>query len=460
MPPQLAFLIYLVPIYFAFRSDRINGRLSPKALFWPSLWYMVVASHVIGYWLDLWGIPLPNGSDDPTDGSIIDRYFFAALTVIGFWILSRRRFSWGVLFRNNPWLTMLLAYMAASILWSQYPYVSLKRYIKVIGSIVMALVVLTEERPREAVFTVIRRCLYIHLPMSILCTRYYRDIGVSYSFSGSGQEWQGISTSKNTLGQIAMLGVVYFSWELKKNWSKYRWKNIHLLYLLMALYLLKGQGDSVSMTSVSVGAIALLVFVRIQALRERPQALRSFVWMSFSVMLALATLVVVHGVVMFSEDSFFGILITKFGRDITLTDRTNIWHDVFSVASANPIFGIGFGGFWIGRVANIPWAAQLTWVLGQAHSGYIDTYLQTGFVGVFLLIGVLFSTLRQLINAFAVDFDFSCFRITMLVTIIFVNITESTFLRGDHQFWFITMLVCWLVPGHQRDKIVGDNENR
>jgi O-antigen ligase len=449
MPARLALLVYLIPVFLAYRSDRKRGEVAPKALFWPSLWYMVVATHPLGYWFTLWGLPMPSGGDDAIEGSPIDRYFFATLTVIGFVILVRRRFDWGELLRKNSWLCALLAFMAVSILWSEYPFVSFKRYIKIIGSIVMALVVLTEERPLAATFTVLRRCLYVHLPMSILCTRYFREIGVAYTFSGTGQSWQGISTSKNTLGQIAMLGVVYFYWELRQKWQMYKWRNIHLLYLLMAIYLLKGEGDSVSMTSVSVGVIAIVIFTRIQALRERPRVLRTFVWSFFSATIALVTLVVVHAMVMFSEDSMFGYLITKFGRDITLTDRTNIWHDVFA-ATGNPLIGVGFGGFWIGRLANIPWASDLTWVLGQAHSGYIDTYLQLGLVGVFLLAGLLFSTLPRLLNSLDDNFDFGCFRITMFITIIFVNITETTFLRGDHQFWFITMLVMWIVPNHGR----------
>lgn len=455
MPPNLALLISTIFVYIAFRTDKKRGIVAVKALFWPSLWYMICASRPLGYWMLLWGIPIPGGGDDATEGSPIDRYFFAVLAAIGFQILWKRRFKWGELFAKNPWLMALLAYMALSVLWSHYPFVSFKRFIKLLGSIMMALVVLTDERPLEAMFTVIRRCLYVHLPMSICCTRYFREIGVSYTYSGTGQSWQGISTSKNTLGQIAMLGVVYFYWEIRRNWPEHKWRNIHVLYLLMAVYLLKGEGDTVSMTSVSVGVIALGLFTRIQALRLRPQAIRTFVWSFFTVTVALVMLVVVHSVVLFKEDSVFGFLITKFGRDITLTDRTAIWHDVYAAASGNPLFGVGFGGFWIGRLVNIPWAHDLTWVLGQAHSGYIDTYLQLGFIGVFLLAGSLFSTLPRLLNLMAEDFNFACFRITLFITIIFVNITESTFLRGDHQLWFVTMLVLWFVP---RDRPAEDSE--
>jgi len=449
MPPNLALLIGAVLVFFAFRSDRKRNIGDTSGLFWPSLWYIIVATRPLGYWLSLWGVPLPGGSDDPTDGSAIDRYFYGILTIIGLRILSRRRFEWGATFRRAPWLTGLLVFMAISIVWSQYPYVSFKRYIKVFGSIVMALVVLTTDSPLESIFTVLRRCLYIHLPMSLICTRYFRDIGVSYDWSGTHQAWQGISTTKNTLGQIAMLGILYFSWELWRHWKEHGLRNLHIIFLLIALFLLKGAEGSISMTSVSVCAFALLIFFRIQSLRSRPAAARSFIITVFCGTAALVTLVLIHSVVMFSEDSIFGQLITLFGRDITLTDRTYIWNDVYAAAAGNPVLGVGYGGFWIGRLANIPWNAHMTWVLGQGHSGYVDTYLQIGWIGGLLLGGTLISSLPRLLNSMADDFNLGCFRITLFLTIIFINITESTFLRGDHHLWFLFMLVLLPVPSNQ-----------
>jgi exopolysaccharide production protein ExoQ len=445
MPPNLALLIGATFVFFAFRSDRKRDCGDTKGLFWPFLWYLVVASRPLGYWLNLWGVPLPGGSTDATEGSVVDRFFFLTLTVIGLRTLSQRRFDWGATIRQNPWLVALLALMALSILWSDYPYVSFKRYIKVFGSIVMAMVVLSHPDPLSGFTTILRRCLYIHLPMSIICTRYYRDIGVSFDWTGTTEAWIGISTTKNTLGQVAMLGVLYFAWEVKRHWNEYGWRNLHVLYLFMGGYLLKG-AEAMSMTSVTVCAFAVTVFLRIQYLRDRPEAIGRFVHFVFCGTAALILFVVIHSIVMFPADSFFGSIITLLGRDITMTDRTYIWNDVYAATEGSPLLGVGYGGFWIGRIANIPWNAYMTWVLGQAHSGYVDTYLQLGFVGVFLLTGVLVSKLPELLASLTTDFDFGCFRITLFLTILFVNMAESTHLRGDHHLWLIFMIVVWKAP--------------
>lgn len=446
MPPDLALLLGAIFIYYAFRIDRERHGPMSKALIWPTIWYMVASSHPFGFWLQLWNIPIPGGgSGDPTEGSVIDRFFYGVLTAIGLWILSRRDFSWKETLRNNPWLTALLAYMAASILWSHYPYVSFKRYIKVLGSITMACVVLTEPDPLGAFSTMVRRCLYVHLPMSIICVKYFRDLGVSFDWGGTSQAWQGISTSKNVLGQVAMMAVLFFFWEIRRNWKQYGWKNIDLLFLLMAVNLLKGSEQSVSMTSISVTLFALLVFLRLQSFRSRPMLAGPFAKKVFYVTVGLICMVLIHSVVMFPAESVFGHLISLLGRDITLTGRTDIWRDVYAAASADPMFGVGFGGFWIGRLENIPWNAHMTWVLGQGHSGYVDTYLQLGYVGAFLLAGVIFSTLPRLIDSLAENFDFGCFRMTLFLTILFVDMTESIYLRGDHHLWLILMIVLWNV---------------
>jgi len=450
MPANLALLLTVIFVIIAFRSDRKRGEPASNALIWPSLWYLVTASHPLGVWLQTWGVPIPGGSNDPTDGSFIDRYFFGGLTLIGLWILSRRQFDWGDIFRRNRWLTALIILMAASILWSQYPFVSFKRFIKIMGSVVMAFVVLTENDPFVAFTTVLRRCLYIHLPMSIICVKYFRSIGVNFDWSGTAQAWQGISTTKNVLGQVAMLGVVYFFWEVRRHWKEYGWRNLHLAYLLMALHLLRGSEQDVSMTSISVCLFAMFVFLRIQALRARPEYVRPFVTKVFYAVMIMVCLVVIHGLVMFPADSIFGKLITVLGRNITLTDRTYIWSDVYAAASRNPFFGVGFGGFWIGRLVNIPWNANMTWVLGQAHSGYVDTFLQLGIAGWCVLAGVIFSTFPRLIESLDDNFDFGCFKITLFLTILFVDMTESVYLRGDHHLWFILMVIIWNVPVREK----------
>lgn len=446
MPPKLALTVGAVFVLYAYRTARRRGIEPIAGLGLPTLWYLIVSSRPFGFWLTTWGIPVPGGGGGLDQGSIIDATFFLVLTLLGIRALSRRRFDWGSALRANPWATALLAFMAASIVWSAFPYISFKRYVKIVGSLTMAFLVLTTENPLESTFTVLRRVFYIHLPMSIICIKYFRNLGVEFDWSGSSFAWKGICTSKNDLGQVAMLGVLCFAWLILQRWRDYRWKNLHVVYLLMALYLLKGSETAISVTSVATCLFATVVLLRLKMLHSDIAAARRFVRVVFTATVSLVLLIIAHSIFMFSESSLFGRMITAFGRNITLTDRTYIWHDMYAIAAKDPFLGVGFGGFWIGRVANIPWDDKMTWVLGQGHDGYIDSYLQIGLIGCFFLAATIFATMPRLLSELESDFDFACVRITLFLTILFVNVTETTLLRGDHHFWFIMQLVIWIVP--------------
>jgi O-antigen ligase len=424
------------------------------ALILPFLWYLVCATRPFGVWLSIWGVPL--GGGDGEEGSFIDRYYFATLTVAGFWVLSARAFNWGRTLSTSGWLLALLAFMALSIAWSAYPYISFKRYIKVFGSATMALVVLTDPRPAAALLALLRYTLYLHVPLSIICNKYFRTIAVQYSWNGESQMWQGLATSKNTLGQVAMLAFVYFLWEVWREWRTKGWRNLHLFYLWMSVWLLKGSDDGVSMTSVVVCVFASVTFLQMQRLNRLGRPVAGFAKLVFAATLSLATLVYLHGIFLFEADSLFGKMITSFGRDITLTDRTHIWGGMYDAARGSFFGGVGFGAFWIGREVNIAWNATMSWALGQGHSGYVDTFLQTGAIGLIILLGLISATFQRLLQRDIRDFDYFAFRVTLLLTITFINITETTFLRGDHHLWFLFMVICWSVALPEPESTGGD----
>jgi exopolysaccharide production protein ExoQ len=445
MPPNLAlFLGFAFAGFCIVRALRTEGGF-PLSLLWPTLWYMVCSSRPFGSWMDMWNIQIPLISALGAEGSPMDQFFYLSLILMGWRVLATRHFSWGELFRENRWAAALILVMGLSVAWSDYPFTSFKRYIKVIGSVVMVLVILTDQRPFTAMGTVLRTCLYVHLPLSIVCIKYFRHIGIEYSYMGTSHFWQGIATSKNTMGQVAMLGVLYFGWDLVRNWRSRGWRHLNSLYLLLAVYLLKGSNHGVSKTAILVTLLALSITFVLHLNRERPANLLRFTNLAFAGGITLVVFIVTHSIVAFDDDSFLGTLVKLFGRDITLTDRLYIWQDMYRAASGNPLMGVGYGGFWIGRMANIPWNNH-TWVLGQGHSGYVDTYLQLGLLGWGLLAGVLISTHRRLVAGFNHDFDFAAFRVTLFLVVLFVNITETTLLRGDHHLWFVFMACIWMLP--------------
>ena len=190
------------------------------ALWVPIVWYAIAASRAVSRWLTLSG----HESGDLTylEGSPIDRIFYTILICLGIVILVRRRIEWNRVLKDNSWLFILLFYMLVSISWSQFPEVSFKRWIKALGDMIMVLVVISEPKPMKAISKVLRRCFYVHLPLSILLIKYFRAIGVDWDERGL-EMWTGITTHKNALGEVCMTAGIFFVWSMLRNSGKRRY---------------------------------------------------------------------------------------------------------------------------------------------------------------------------------------------------------------------------------------------
>ena len=76
---------------------------------------------------------------------------------------------------------------------------------------------------------------------------------------------------------------------------------------------------------------------------------------------------------------------TRLGRDTTLTGRTGIWADVIPMVP-NPLVGAGFESFWLSPRVNERLEELIPGLpINEAHNGYIEVYLELGWVGVVLI---------------------------------------------------------------------------
>src|SRR5881394_1426855 len=149
---------------------REGKRQKPKlswALWVPLFWAVIISSKPLTSWLSLAGDSMEN-AEDYLEGSPLDRAFLLSLIVAGVAILFQRRVNWSRAFTTNKWLFIYFFYLALSTLWSEFTFVSFKRWIKDFGNVVMVLVILTEIDPVVAARTLLLRCAYLILPLSVV----------------------------------------------------------------------------------------------------------------------------------------------------------------------------------------------------------------------------------------------------------------------------------------------------
>jgi len=131
------------------------------------------------------------------------------------------------------------------------------------------------------------------------------------------------------------------------------------------------------------------------------------------------------------------------GRDPTLTHRTDLWRLFLSI-DTNPVIGVGFMSFWSGERMEQVWSAAGA-SLNQAHSGYIEQYLNLGYVGVAFILLLLLSALLRLRSQLNTDASLAILRLCFLVAAILYNYTEASF-YGINNMWILTLMAMIWVP--------------
>lgn len=431
MPPSLATALTLIGVLYLLRRDAQRGETRSSALWLPVMWLGITGSRFVSQWMDLGN----SYGDNVTEGSLVDAAYFATLIAAGLWTLYQRGVRAGEVIRANGWIFAFMAYGLLSVLWSDFPLIAGKRWIKTLGHPVMALIILTEPDPAAALRTVLKRCAFILLPLSVLFIKYLPQYGRGFDEWNGEAVNNGVGLTKNDLGYLCMVSGILFTWNLltvrRLNDKAQRRFEIGLsvVFLWMTAWLLLTSNSQTSLVTMVVGVSVLL------ALGFPFVSKRYFV-----------TYVMVIVVVAFGLNAAFDLyrnIIVMLGRNPSLTDRTAVWADVLALQN-RPLLGYGFESFWLGDRLLAMWD-KWWWRPTQAHNGYIETYLNLGFVGLGLLAALLLSTLRRISRQLLTDFDFARLRLALLFAILFFNYTEAAF-KAVHFIWTIFFIIAMEPP--------------
>ena len=144
-------------------------------------------------------------------------------------------------------------------------------------------------------------------------------------------------------------------------------------------------------------------------------------------------------------------MLETIGRDPTLTGRTEIWHEVIGMTPSG-LFGAGFESFWLGTRLEKIWSLHW-WHPNEAHNGYIETYLNLGWIGVMLLATVLVTGYQNAVAAYRRDPATGKVRLAYFVIGVVFNFTEAAF-KTLSSIWIMFLLAVIAVPKAPVRKIV------
>jgi exopolysaccharide production protein ExoQ len=432
MSPLYALIICFIFSLYLLYLDIKNKPNVSFAIWIPLIWLLIISSRMV----NLWFAPETGAAgqidvNQISEGNLVDRNIFLILMVIGFLILLKRKISWSGILKNNIWIFLLFAYYALSIIWSDFPYVSFKRYIKAIGCLVMAMIVITEVNPLEAFKTMVRRCSYILIPLSIILIKYFPVYGRYYNRWSGELSITGVTTNKNSLGALCLVcGIVIFSdllAYLRKQYD-YADKKIVLFQLIIFIMLIWLLISCKSATSLMCFIIGIFIFLMtgVPLIKNNTKAIGYYLF-AFIILF----------IIMEFAFNITSIILAGLGRDATLTGRTDLWNDALAMKT-NPFIGVGFEAFWLGDRLAFFWDKH--WMHPtEIHNGYLETYLSFGIIGVFILITVVISGYKKITNKFVSNFKHARLFFTYYVIILIFNITESAF-QPMHLIGFIFLL--------------------
>lgn len=435
MPPILALVLTTGFVTWLFLRDEGRRTGSSWALWLPLAWLFITGTRFVSQWIALgqW-----SGEQTSADGSPLDATVFGLLTLVGCLVLFQRRVEIGSIVRRNPWILLLLVYGLVSLLWSDFPVVSLKRWIKALGNFVMALIIVTDTNPRAAFLTVLRRLGYLVLPYSVMLIKYFPEYGRAFDGWTGVAINQGVALTKNGLGQNCFLVGIALFWKAQVLWrggdsarrSSEWWVTLGML--TMMAWVLFMSDSKTSQVALALGVATMVVVNRFPAIRTR-----FLLWL------------VLGATLFFVADSAFDLrrnIIVALGRDPSLTDRTEVWADVIAL-QPNALLGAGYEVFWLGERLEILWSTWL-WHPNQAHSSYVEMYANGGLIGLGLLLCMIISAFRSVARDLRSDSqpeaDWARLRMALLMGIACVSYTEAMF-KGVTPIWTVFCVIAWTV---------------
>jgi exopolysaccharide production protein ExoQ len=408
-----ATVIFAVLIWQLYRLTRDGEARTSRALWLPTYWMFIGSSRNFSEWLHL----SSERSVTYVEGSPLDRALLTLVLALGVMVLLGRAKRFGAMLRSNLPILLYFLYCLTSVLWSDFPDVTFKRWFRATGDLVMVLIVLTDPDWIAALRRLLVRLGNVLIPLSILFSRWYPEYGREFSHGGE-PFWSGVTPEKNALGALCLmygLAFLYYFLEAYREEKSARRGKLLIAYglvVVMALYLLVGSHSATALASFFLAGVPM-VLTFWYSLFRKPLLVHSMVFGALGVAVSALFLNMGSG------------MLEQMGRNSTLTGRTAVWHAALSLVKS-PVLGTGFESFWIGsRYNRMEEMTQM--FLNQAHNGYIEVYLNLGWIGIALLGFVLVAAYLRIVNAVRWMTPVASLRLAFFIGVISQNFTEASF---------------------------------
>ena len=237
--------------------------------------------------------------------------------------------------------------------------------------------------------------------------------------------WCGLWTHKNTLGGFMAIGAplcaaaAFMNPDRRKLWA-------FTAFLCVALVLLSTSKTALVATLLGFSVIGACAFARRGPL---PTLL---------LCAGIISIAAIGAAIVFLAPE---LLVGAMGRDLTLTGRTDIWHAAAPAVAAKAWLGYGYYAFWLPENGPAYWVREtVRWQVASAHSGWLETALGMGRIGVALFALQLFATWTRMPRAIF-DPVAGLWAPAFLVAFSLYTMSESHVMQANDLFWCLYVAI-------------------
>lgn len=317
---------------------------------------------------------------------------------------------------NSPAVILLTLMVPLSLIWSQRPDKTLTGSIGIIGTTLFGLYLGSRFTLKEQLKLLAWACGIVSV-LSILFIVFLPKYGIMGGVHAGIP--RGAFTHKNGMGKFMVFSTCVFLLMVKDFEGK-KFLCWFGLVLSMGLVILSQSTSSLLNTSM----LAIFI-ISTQIFRWKPATLVP------AFILVVATSMVFQDL----AETILGY----FGKDLTLTGRTEIWPLVIEKIQERPILGYGFRGFWSGIDGDSAYVIRaLRWGVPDSHNGFLDLTLSLGLMGLSIFLIIYWTTLLKSISVIVKSYDKGeLWPMIFMAYLVIVNSSESGLLSEGSFVWIL-----------------------
>lgn len=282
------------------------------------------------------------------------------------------------LIKQERAIIIFLIWALVTIIWSDFPFVSFKRWFQIFTFYWVTLVYFAHYPYIDDLIKLIKPIIYSYILITLAVC-----LLIPEAKDPEFNTWRGLTLSKNNLGQVGLilsvltLIIVNFEKEIIK-------KNIAVLFFILSITISLATFSSTTYISLFIFLSGSLVFYLSKKFWRNLG-----VGYAFTIILS-AFLVTLGGLIFYFDPTITDFIQGIFGKSETFYDRGKLWSVMIWNISQHPIIGCGFQGFWVIESPKIQLLYQsFIWLPIQAHNGYLDMINETGLVGFAFFLGII-----------------------------------------------------------------------